>query len=321
MPSTALSIFAAAGLAPEGVLPWRTRLPFDEPGVYLIARTAEADSVAAPEAFPVSASAVQELLDARPELRVDGQRPDQATLAARLAEGWLSDETTLYIGLAGTSLARRVADYYSTPLGARRPHAGGWPLKTLATLNDLSVHFARCADPAAAEDTMLGAFVRGVSPSVRATLGDPSLPIPFANLEWPKGTRKRHGITGAREPAKPQAPRGLRKSAHDPPAPIVPGSKSSSGASSRTQRMTAKDVDAGQIRVPAATKVFFPNERTEVTVALRGTRFQARWDPRNGPDRARSGVLRFGAGKLDRLVSENETLSVSRSANGVIEIA
>jgi hypothetical protein len=33
----------------------------------------------------------------------------------------------------------------------------------------------------------------------------PELPMPFANLEWTKGQRKRHGTTGAREPATPSA--------------------------------------------------------------------------------------------------------------------
>jgi len=206
MPSSVRSLFAAAGLEPEGVCRWQTRLPFAEPGVYVVASTDDTDAVlAASAAFPTSEAAIRELLDVRPELRLDGKRPDAAALTGRLAECWLGDEVTLYIGLAGTSLARRVGDYYSTPLGAKRPHAGGWPLKTLATLGDLSVYFARCSDPANAENEMLRAFVEGVSQQSRSTLHDPSLPIPFANLEWPKGTRKKHGITGAREPASARA--------------------------------------------------------------------------------------------------------------------
>jgi hypothetical protein len=66
-----------------------------------------------------------------------------------------------------------VGDYYKTPLGARRPHAGGWPLKTLSILSELCVHYAPCADPNAAELTMLDAFIGGVSASSRAALRDP----------------------------------------------------------------------------------------------------------------------------------------------------
>lgn len=34
--------------------------------------------------------------------------------------------------------------------------------------------------------------------ATKAQLVDPDHPFPFANLEWPPGVRKRHGITGAR---------------------------------------------------------------------------------------------------------------------------
>ncbi|OBJ86648.1 hypothetical protein [Mycobacterium asiaticum] len=143
---------------------------------------------------------MQQLLDVRPELLLDGRRPDTVTLADRLASMWLADETVLYIGLAGTSVAKRVRQYYKTPLGARKPHAGGWPLKTLANLDQLWVHYARCASVDAAERAMLDTFASGVSASARAALCDPDVPLPFANLTVPRGARKRHGISGAREP-------------------------------------------------------------------------------------------------------------------------
>src|SRR5262249_28370986 len=57
-----------------------------------------------------------------------------------------------YVGRAGprkrvmvSELADRVTEYCTTPLGARSPHAGGWPLKTLANLHEVAVHFAYCA--------------------------------------------------------------------------------------------------------------------------------------------------------------------------------
>ena len=104
--------------------------------------------------------------------------------------------------MAGTSLADRVGAYYKTPLGARRPHAGGWPLKTLGVLDELWVHYAVCDDVDAAEQAMVDAFIARVSPSSRAAACDPGPPLPFANLELPGGARKQHGITGAREPRK-----------------------------------------------------------------------------------------------------------------------
>jgi hypothetical protein len=111
---------------------------------------------------------------------------------------WLSDEVILYIGLAGTSLRSRVRQYYCTPLGARRPHAGGDFLKTLSNADDLHVHWASTDNPSWAEGRMLEAFCRSVSEHARAQLFDPEHPFPFANLEWPAGTRKRHGLTGTK---------------------------------------------------------------------------------------------------------------------------
>jgi hypothetical protein len=202
MPSTVSAVFAAAGLVPEGVVRWGTPIPRNDPGVYAVALIDQIDDLARERLpCPLSPRALDELLDVRPELRIDEARPDRDTLAQRLAALWFPDEAVAYIGLAGTSLRSRVRAYYSTPLGARRPHAGGWPLKTLSNLMDLWVHYAACADPLEAEHEMLGAFQAEVSSSSRAALQDPDLPIPFANLEWAKGQRKRHGITGARESA------------------------------------------------------------------------------------------------------------------------
>jgi hypothetical protein len=133
---------------------------------------------------------------------MDGQRPTEFDLSRRLASFWLPDETVLYIGLAGTSLRSRINQYYRTPLGARRPHAGGWFLKTLSILPELFVHFARTTTPKESEGRLLGAFVQGISASTRSSLFDSQHPFPFANLEWPAGIRKLHGITGAKEPRR-----------------------------------------------------------------------------------------------------------------------
>jgi hypothetical protein len=323
MPTTVAQLFEAARLKPDGAVRWGTRLPEVGPGVYVVALSDDGDSVAAARAeCPLSTAAVQQLLDARPELRLDGQRPSSAQLAARLASCWLADEVTVYIGLAGTSLAGRVGDYYKTPLGARRPHAGGWPLKTLGVLDELWVHYAACDAVDATERAMVDAFIERASESSRAAVCDPDLPLPFANLEVPGGARKKHGITGAREP---------RKSRPRAPAQAGPGDRSvrptrqarrpTPPAGARTQRVTAKDIDAGQVRVPAQTKALLPPERADLGVGLRGTVMPARWDPRNGPDRARSGVLRFGRGRLNRLVVEDEVLMVSVGRRGQVELS
>lgn len=212
MTSTVRSLFVAAGVSASGVVRWRERIPpprYGEPGtgVYVVALTDSLDSArgALPEC-PLSREAVQQLLDVRPELTLDGERPEVDDLAERLAAFWCPDEVVVYIGRAGprirvkvSELSGRVAEFYTTSLGARSPHAGGWPIKTLANLGDLFVQYAYCDDVATREQRMLDAFAAGLSAPTRKTLHDAAPPMPFANLESAAG-RKAHGIKGARRP-------------------------------------------------------------------------------------------------------------------------
>jgi excisionase family DNA binding protein len=87
-----------------------------------------------------------------------------------------------------------------------------------------------------------------------------------------------------------------------------------------THRVTAKDIEAGQIRIPPATKELFPAARAELEVRVRGTMLAARWDPRFGPNRPRAGLLRFGRGRLQLLIGENDVLAVSLDDDAIFEL-
>lgn len=280
------------------------------------------DGCPTPSDCRISRAAVEELLLRRPGLLLDGRRPSWEQLAERMSSMWIKDETILYVGLAGTSVARRVAQYYRTPLGAERPHAGGWPLKVLTDLNNLWVHFAPCAAPADAERTLLQVFASRVSPDSRAALHDTQLAIPFANLMMPGGPRKRHGITGARGPTQTSThlsglDQQVVESDARPTAARAPAAMDQAGA---TQRVTDADLRRGAIRIPSTAKSLFPAGKQPVEVVLRGAALRARWDPRNGPDRSRSGVLRIGAGLLETLVAPNEQLTIVAHDNGSITL-
>ncbi len=288
MPSSVTAIFSAAGLRVAGTNPWGTPIDESGPGVYLVSLTADPDSMdGALDEAPIDPACVQALLDTRPELRLDGMRPDAPLLTQRLAAFWFPDEVVLYVGFAGMSVRNRVGAYYRSPLGARRPHSGGWFLKTLRGLDGLWVHHAPCDDPVAAEHRMLEAFSAGVTPSVASALHDPELPIPFANREWPQGRRKEHGITGARGPLATAT--DVR----------------------HTQRITAADLRDGRVRVPRAAKTVFPDEPAVVEVDLRGTHLRCEWDPGTGGKREHAGVLAIPREVLDALVSQDEVLVVS----------
>ena len=199
MPSTPLELFGAAGLTPSGVVPWGVSIPVQKSGVYVVSLCRDASSCAGTIATcPIWSSAIENWLTACPALTLDGTRPATAELQARISEFWIPDEVVVYIGLAGTSLRNRVGQYYRTPLGAPKPHAGGHFLKTLSNLTNLYVHYAPADDPDACEGAMLKAFCGHISPTAKSKLRDPMRPFPFANLEYPPGTRKRHGLSGTR---------------------------------------------------------------------------------------------------------------------------
>lgn len=328
MPSTVSEVFGGPGLSPAGVVRWGEPIPETKPGVYAVALTEDTDSAAgAVGDCPLDPAAVKHLLSVRPELRLDGKRPTAAELTDRLAELWLGDETVVYIGLAGTSVQSRVSAYYRTPLGARSPHAGGWPLKTLSVLRDSWVHYAPFPDPATAEQQMLDVFASGVSARARAKLHDPLLLVPFANLERAKGERKQHGIIGARAPRKPAAPApssvvqtspvdsAARTESQEPTmlSPRRARKATIHAGPLRTQRVTETDISAGRIRVPSSAKSAFPGVRTEVAIRLRGVDMDVSWHPHYDTDQERSGVLSVGAPRLSSLVKRDEVLSIGVS--------
>lgn len=314
MPTSVTDAFAAAGLTREGVVRWGTRPSTSAPGVYAVALTQSLDVIDGTlSRAPIADDVINEWLEVRPELTLDGVRPTAEELKRRIEGLWLADETIVYVGI-GTSLSKRLGAYYRTPIGARSPHSGGYFLKLLSNLGQLWVHHAPCDDPDLAESEMIRRFVDGVSDQAKRAIHDSAHSFPFANLEWPRGTRKAHGLRGTREPK-------LRTSMRRPAAvrTVAPAPLGTVG-SDRTQRVTANDLRAGQIRIPssgaAATKSFFPTIKSVVDVELRGSAMSGSWDPRMGPDRERSGILRIGPGLRD-VVREDEVLTVTSGADGL----
>ncbi|MEP7081732.1 MAG: hypothetical protein ABI841_02020 [Chloroflexota bacterium] len=66
----------------------------------------------------IAGDVIDEWLEVRPELTLDGVRPTAEELTRRIEGFWLADETIVYVGLA-TSLSKRLGAYYRTPIGAR----------------------------------------------------------------------------------------------------------------------------------------------------------------------------------------------------------
>jgi hypothetical protein len=354
MPSTVSDVFAAAGLEPAGVVRWGTPVPETAPGVYVVALSDSASSAeAALPTAPLSRSALKHLLAVRPELKLDLAAADVDALVERLGSFWLADEVILYIGLAGQPLRTRVRQYYRTPLGARKQHAGGWWLKTLSVLDELWVHYAPTPHFREAETQMLRAFAEAMSSSSRNRLHDRERVMPFANLRGFDDDIKRHGISGAtgdmpsrsagyeiaHDLAQPSQPASadFASDATTPPDPVsaaadadAPGQPAPGGraplvstgrvGTAETQRVTAVDIKAGRVRLPRPAKRLLPSERGDVEVSLRGRVMRARWDPKTEGPKERSGVLAFGHGKLDGLVKPDEVLGLRHERGGELQL-
>lgn len=330
MSSTPESLFASQQVPIGGRVRWGEPVPHDGPGVYAVVSTVIDDhGTLRPIPNGLSLDGVQSLLMRRPGLTVDGVRPDLEGLLRRIESFLVRDEVVQYIGMAGTSLRRRIGDYYRTTLGANKPHAGGWFIKTHAHLGLFQVYWAPTPVPRYVEHGMLAAFADDVSEDAKESLHDPHRVMPFANLEFPKGVRKRHGIRGATGPLGLDPPtatiadvasglpeRDVRP--EPPPTPDRPGYRRSRlfGLAGRnrsgwTQPITDSDKTAGRIRIPKATKPMFPPERCKISVSVRGFRREVRWNPRLGPGNERSGVLTVGREAL-RSIAPGSRLEVTR---------
>jgi double-stranded uracil-DNA glycosylase len=87
-----------------------------------------------------------------------------------------------------------------------------------------------------------------------------------------------------------------------------------------SQRVTEADLEAGIIRLPRDAKALLPGTKGKVPINLRGALLEALYDPKSGPDRERSGVLRIGRTQLSRLVTPGDRLRVSKGPNGRLQL-
>src|SRR3954471_17311410 len=122
MGSTVRKLMEAAGLSPVGWAPWDGGTLDPGDGAWIVALTADPDELVTSARAPVSDTAVEALLAARPDLTLDGRRhPTPVDLTRRLRGFWLGDQTVVCIG------------------------AGSWLLRTLDA--DLYLHHAPIGDP------------------------------------------------------------------------------------------------------------------------------------------------------------------------------
>ncbi|MFL5687253.1 MAG: transcription elongation factor GreA [Chloroflexota bacterium] len=190
----AAELLREVGLLADGpaVWGWPGRpVPARGGGVFLIESTAPAARA------PVELTRLGKWIERVPSLTVDGERPTSKALATRLGAFWLPSQTVLYVGASSTSISGRVAAMQRTPLGDRRPHAGGHWLATLDPRTSMRVWWAATDAVEEYEDALLTAFDAAVPASELAALPDTAVVLPWANLRRPTGERKATGIAGS----------------------------------------------------------------------------------------------------------------------------
>lgn len=199
------------GLLVDGPVVWGRAVRSSAPGVFVVELPAGAEKA------PMDHGQLRRWLERVPELRLDGRPPTPHQIGRRLASFWLPWEPILYVGRSARALGPRLAALHATPLGDARPYSGGHWLKTLSIVSDLRVWWAETDAHEEYEDALLGEVAARVPAEVAATLPDPSLVLPFANLRRTGGATKPHGLENAlRE--------GSAGSRQPPAAGPVPGS-------------------------------------------------------------------------------------------------
>jgi transcription elongation factor GreA len=241
----AADLLRSVGLLADGPATWGAPVRSNRPGVYIV-------ELAVPlTAAPIDFNAVGRWLDRVPGITVDGSAPTGRELAARLHEFWLPDQPIVYIGMSATSVGARLAAFFRTPLGDRRPYAGGYWLKALSGLDRLRVWWAETDAPEEYEDALMSAFAAAVPADAAARLHDPTVILPFANLQSADGARKNHGLGDPLlvEDAKGPVTDAERRAAAGKPA----ASRSSGVLRSRTALRPATSAAQRPARAKAAS--------------------------------------------------------------------
>jgi len=228
MPISVEQLFKINGKEIMGQVKWGQSIDCRQPGVYVVAITDSATKIVGLDNAPISNPKVCDWVAYVPTLRLkqfritNGRKiyyddvdieslanglfmsylcpsvwkSTSESLVERLKTFWLPDETILYIGMTGSSLKKRVNEYYKAKLGDSKPHRGGHWIKTLANLEQVNVYWTTSekSEAKSLEQAFLDTFVKNVSRKSLNQLSDPNHPFPYANLEFPKGIKKNHGI-------------------------------------------------------------------------------------------------------------------------------
>ena len=186
MPVTVKEIFNKVGLVAPAAVKWKTPIPTNDNGVYVISLSDDAaKNKGTHNVCEISEEIFENWKILSPNLNVNGTISKTA-IEAELNQHWKPKETILYIGESTSEtngLGKRVNQFYQHKVGGKGPHTGGYWIKLLAQLENLYVYPAKCKNPRDTEFKMLMYFIEQSTGGNFYELDELGIHLPFANLK------------------------------------------------------------------------------------------------------------------------------------------
>jgi transcription elongation factor GreA len=313
-PLDAAGLLRSVGLLADGPQVWGRRIRASGPGLFVVELPTTSPTA------PLELTLIGKWLERVPTLRLDGLPATSKAVAARLASFWIPSTTILYVGSSQQSIAARLSAIEGTPLGERRPHAGGHWLKALRGVDRMRVWWARTDATEEYEDALFGAFSAAVPEADRARLHDPAVVLPFANLRSTSGERKAHGLSGYLVPEEPRPVAPATRVVEVPAADAegargLPAARAAGGTERQARRPSSPSGTGRTGRGPTAASG--ANGRPGAARSSAG-RPPGRRSPPSGPPRA--DPIYLSADGIVRLRDEHAELTGRRRPEVIARI-
>ena len=244
---SAADLIRSIGLDVDGPTRWGGKPTTRKAGIFAIELPEPSEHCS------IDIDEVRRWLERVPDLKMDGERPTQSTLAERMRSFWVPDQQLVYVGRTSKSLSARVASLYATELGHARPHPGGHWLKVLRDLPQLRVWWAETEAPEEYEDVLIEAFADSVPEAVRANLPEGAPLLPWANLDSPTTAPRETGLTNTLLTVEvaPSKKSGVKRSDGSGRRRAA----STAGGAARSPRRTSTKASPGKNGAPVSAKL------------------------------------------------------------------
>jgi len=150
-----------------------------------------------PYSFDICDDTFNYWLSQATDLQIDGEKvTDKKQVEQYLMQFWNSNENIVYIGESSSPtnpLQKRVKQFYTHKVGQKGPHTGGYWLKLLSCLNNVSVYYAQATNPREVEFKMLMKFIELSTGKSFYKIKNFANHLPFANVKI--DVSKQHFLT------------------------------------------------------------------------------------------------------------------------------